>query len=73
MAFDFDAYFKFLASTSIPLWAKIVSHILIIAIFVWMVYALSKLFDSDEFEKRMAMAAAATVLAIKGNSSKRRT
>jgi hypothetical protein len=62
-----DGYITFMANKDIPLWVKIVVHILGIAILVvvGMMYLLTKA-SNDKYEKRMAIAAAATVLVTKG-------
>ena len=60
-----DGYITFMANKDIPLWVKIGVHILGIAILVGMMYLLTKA-SNDKYEKRMAIAAAATVLVTKG-------
>ena len=73
-----DGYITFMGNKDIPLWVKIGVHILGIAMLVGMMYLLTKA-SNDAFEKKMTMAAAATVLVTKGgylskgSRSKRRT
>ena len=60
-----DGYITFMGNKDIPLWVKIGVHILGIAMIVGMMYLLTKT-STDANEKKMAMAAAATVLITKG-------
>jgi hypothetical protein len=67
-----DGYIAFMGNKDIPLWVKIGVHLLGIAAVVGMMYILTKT-SNNTIEKRMAMAAAATALVIKGGRCKRRT